>query len=383
MNQIEIKIEKTFKDDFYQLAQKQQFETFDNLMTRLEMKTGLKKNTISNISDLKKWFDNILSLKEVETILERNDFEEFIIHSPQKASLSLQGNKQECPLNGFDDKDLQTALEYLAHKNGQFWNYTNPFVSFKCSISKIDLRCTLIHKSTCPSGHSKAFFRRQSSMIHPLDSFCENNSKEIMCELIKNKRNIIISGSTGSGKTSFIKSLLYESSEPDEHIIILEDTDEIERKTETWTKLLSVNQKGKTLKDFCHYALRMSPDRMVLGEIRSSEVIPFVLSMNNGHKGLLSTVHANSANDTLSRLSLLFSLYNDSSGSIDHQTINQLMAQSIDYVVHLKNKKVHEISKVISWHGQRPTFEHLYKKAISNTLEDNHGKSSRPFQIGF
>lgn len=111
--------------------------------------------------------------------------------------------------------------------------------------------------------------------------------------------------------------------------------------------------------DYCHYALRMTPDRIILGEIRSKEVIPFLLSMNNGHKGLMTTVHANSASDTLSRLSLLFSLYSDNGNTISHDAINKMIASSVDIVIFLENKKVKEIARIISWHGQRPTFELL------------------------
>ena len=89
---------------------------------------------------------------------------------------------------------------------------------------------------------------------------------------------------------------------------------------------------------------RMSPDRIVLGEIRSHEVVPFILSSNTGHRGMISTIHANSAVDATSRLSVLFSLF--SQGHIRYESIQRLVHKNIEYIIHVENKEIMELLKL-------------------------------------
>src|SRR5690606_16207061 len=116
------------------------------------------------------------------------------------------------------------------------------------------------------------FFRKQSVKDYKPDDFASTAQSKILKDLFESKANIVIAGSTGSGKTSFIKSLLNTYARAQEHIVILEDTEEITPKYSQWTQLLATGAEGKHLMDYCHYALRMTPDRIILGEIRSKEV---------------------------------------------------------------------------------------------------------------
>lgn len=177
--------------------------------------------------------------------------------------------------------------------------------------------------------------------------------------MIQNKKNILISGGTGSGKTTFLRALLNEVPES-EHVIILEDTYEIFVDKINHTSMLAVAEVDKkTLKDYCSYALRMTPDRLLIGEMRSTEVVPFLLAMNTGHKGLMSTVHANSAIDAISRMALLFSLYAETK-EINFSLITKLVCKNIDYVIHMEDKNIKEIIRVIGSEGETPFFEVLY-----------------------
>ena len=185
---------------------------------------------------------------------------------------------------------------------------------------------------------------------------------ELLVGLIQNKKNLLISGGTGSGKTTFLRALLSEIS-IEEHIVVLEDTHEILSVSPFQTSLLSqMDNSKKSLKDYCAYALRMSPDRLIVGEMRSTEVVPFMLAMNTGHKGLMSTIHANSGVDALSRIALLFSLYAENK-EIDFNLITKITCKNIDYVIHMENKKISEICRVIGSEGETPFYELIYKKA--------------------
>jgi len=122
--------------------------------------------------------------------------------------------------------------------------------------------------------------------------------------------------------------------------------------------MLSKNVTSYSLKDFCSYALRMRPDRMVLGELRSVEVVPFFLTMNNGHKGFMSTIHADSAKNAVERLALLFKMYSEQ--EIAYTTIMKLLCSNIDYIIYVKNKKVSTISKILGNENESIFFDEVY-----------------------
>ena len=145
-----------------------------------------------------------------------------------------------------------------------------------------------------------------------------------------------------------------------EHLIVLEDTYEILNAHPGQTSLLAnKEQANKSLKDYCAYSLRMSPDRLIVGEMRSTEVVPFLLAMNTGHKGLMSTIHASSAVDALARISLLFSLFSEGS-DISFSLVTKLVCKNVDYVIHMEHKKIIEICRVIGSEGETPFYERVY-----------------------
>ncbi len=125
------------------------------------------------------------------------------------------------------------------------------------------------------------------------------------------------------------------------------------------------NIPGKSLIDYCSYSLRIRPDRIIIGEMRSKEVIPFILSMNSGHKGLISSIHANSAIDSLSRMAILFSLFSNSP-HINYLIILKMICKNIDCIIHLENKKIREIVDIIGCNQENPIYEILYEKNYSD-----------------
>ena len=103
------------------------------------------------------------------------------------------------------------------------------------------------------------------------------------------------------------------------------------------------------------YSLRMSPDRIILGEIRSEEILTFILGMNTGHKGIISSIHANNAKDALNRLAMLYSTYANS--NINYAMVLKLICSNIDYVVYIENKKIVEIIEVFGSEGMNVFFD--------------------------
>lgn len=175
---------------------------------------------------------------------------------------------------------------------------------------------------------------------------------EVLRKLVKAKYNIFISGGTGAGKTTFL-NILSNYIPGDERIITIEDSAELQiQKVKNLVRLeaRNANVEGKnqvTIRDLIKSALRMRPDRIVVGEIRDATAIDMLTAMNTGHDGSLSTGHANSPEDMLNRLETLVLMGME----IPLEAVRQQIASAIDIIVHLgrlrdKSRKVLEICEV-------------------------------------
>lgn len=284
---------------------------------------------------------------------------ELFFHSPMDCQRLLSGGVKEYFTVPLDEEEWQLWLEIISIRYQQNWNVENPFVSFYAEIFGKRFRLSLVHASTSPLGISKLVMRSLASSPHPLSSYGETSE---LAALVQNKGNILIAGATGSGKTSILSSLIGEMKKED-HLVILEDTYEILCSHPEATRFLSGNSDKTSLKAYLSYSLRLSPDRILLGEMRSHEVIPFLMAMNTGHRGLMGTIHASSAADALHRFALLFSLY---SGELSYEKVMELLCRNLEYVVFMEDKKIKEMIKVLGSEKGVPFFETLSGKEFDS-----------------
>jgi Flp pilus assembly CpaF family ATPase len=349
-----------FKENYKKCVSQNPLVNFDSvlLMTLKELK--LQTYDKNQIGFLEEWFQLIHNQSFFTYINKSQNFNEVIFHGPHDVQIIEGGLRSALSLDVILEEDYQLSLEVFALKNNAIWNYSDPFVSFQTTVFDLPCRVTLIHHSTSATSKSKVFIRTLFTSPLSLDKFnCAPELSSFMKNIIQNKKNILIAGSTGCGKTTLLRSLL-EEADSNEHVIILEDTHEIFSSSPKHTSFLSKDKNGKkSLKEYCAYALRMSPDRLVLGEMRSDEVVPFLLAMNTGHNGLLSTIHANSSMDAISRLALLFSMYSGNK-DMSFELITKLICKNIDYVIYLKDKVVTEVCKVVGSENDVPYFEKIY-----------------------
>lgn len=196
--------------------------------------------------------------------------------------------------------------------------------------------------------------RRFSTRPIPLDAFAAPPVAELLRELVHQRCNLLVSGATSSGKTTLLNALA-SGVESAARLITLEDVAELRlphpHVVRLETREATPDGVGEvTLAHLLRTALRMRPDRLVVGEIRGSEAVHLLQALNTGHDGSLATVHANSALDALERLA---SLVLHEVGNWPLPAVNQHVGRAIDVVVHVERgtdgaRRVAEVAEVVS-----------------------------------
>lgn len=192
----------------------------------------------------------------------------------------------------------------------------------------------------------------------------------MLVSAIESKETIIFCGATGSGKTTLLNDLMSFIPQ-NERIISLEDTAELCPQHEHWLSLLSRTSNADgfgvvTLRDLVKQTLRMKPDRILVGECRGDEVIDLLQALNTGHRGTLSTLHANSARDALKRLELLALIA--ARGTIPATLVKELIANGVQKIVFLEKRMIKSILQIEGLEREmiftRPIFETTPKALV-------------------
>jgi P-type conjugative transfer ATPase TrbB len=173
--------------------------------------------------------------------------------------------------------------------------------------------------------------------------------RQILQEGVRNHRNILVIGGTGSGKTTLINGLIHEMTEsaPDERIIIIEDTGEIQCAARNAVKFHTTLTVSMT--QLLRTTLRMRPDRILVGEVRGPEALDLLMAWNTGHEGGIATLHANNARAGLDRLRMLITMHPESPEGIE-----PLIAEAVHMIVHIaKTEEGRVIKEILSINGYR------------------------------
>jgi pilus assembly protein CpaF len=235
--------------------------------------------------------------------------------------------------------------------------------------------CAVIHPIAV-HGTTAAFrlFRQQTFPLIDFSDDSEHSLHEALTELAQSRHNILITGATGSGKSCLISSLISHDAEHQElsdRIIVIEDTHELVISHPHTVRLesRSATAEGRgqvSLDDLLRSALRLRPDRLIVGEVRGVEALTLVQAMNTGHSRCLATLHANSAVDGLHRLDLLTM---QAAPGWTLQDARHMVNTAIDIVIHMSRRPygkrcVMQIARVVPDNNEvssHPRLEFLYR----------------------
>lgn len=249
-----------------------------------------------------------------------------------------------------DAKFLNYFLVSLATRRNQRFDETHCHLSCELPAPFLRYRVQAQHKSSLFNSEIAICIRIPSKEAFKLESFVLSEkvidkgwSYEKIKELIRKKKNVLLSGGTGSGKTSFLNSLMGEI-DPNERVVTIEDSQElrVENHNKTQLAVPKIATEIYSYQVAIDNAMRLRPDRLFLGEIDIRNTFSFLRVNNTGHAGNLSTLHANSPLDAIKAIKTNVILGGGLS-SVDDRMLDSLIITAIDYIIQIsrqKNKRV-------------------------------------------
>lgn len=316
---------------------------------------------------IQRTFYAIRKLDVLQEILEDQEITEIMVNGPDQIFIEKQGRLEPYPKKFLSKEKLEDVIQQIVGKVNRTVNESSPIVDV---ILQDGSRVNVVLPPVAINGPIvtiRKFPADPITMDHLVSiQSITMQAAEFLKKLVQAKYNIFISGGTGSGKTTFLNALsAYIPKE--ERIITIEDSAELQIQNIPNLVRLEVrnaNLEGKnevTIRDLIRSALRMRPDRIILGEVRDAAAYDLLSVMNTGHDGSLSTGHANSPKDMLRRLEALVLTAVD----IPLLAVRSQIASAIDIVVQLgrlrdRSRKVLEIDEMIGMDGTEIIMRPLY-----------------------
>jgi len=270
-----------------------------------EMSVVLNKEERANLHQ--ELYDEVMGLGPLEPLLKDDTINDILVNGPQQIFIERAGRLELSEITFKDERHLLRIIDKIVSAVGRRVDESNPYCDarladgsrFNCMVPPIAVDGSLV---------SIRKFKKDKLAIDDLvryGAFTEEMAAYLQAA-VATRLNVIVSGGTGSGKTTTLNALS-SFIDNDERILTIEDTAELQLQQVHVGRMESrpPNVEGKgavTQRDCLRNALRMRPDRIIVGETRGEEVIDMLQAMNTGHDGSMTTIHANSARDAISRL---------------------------------------------------------------------------------
>lgn len=327
----------------------------DYIQTLISSLPDSKYMTISDISAVKdSVFNSIRGLGMLDDIMNDENITEIMINGPDNVFVEKAGRLEKLNEVFESEKKLEDIIQRIVGTAGREVNQANPIVDTRL---KNGSRVNVVMPPISLCGPIVTI-RKFSSKPMTFERLVKYGSLSwdivyVLEQLVKAKFNIFVSGGTGSGKTTFLNALS-NYIPADERIITIEDSAELQiTAIPNLVRLETRNANSSgvgsvTIRDLIKSALRMRPERIVVGEVRGAEALDMLQAMNTGHDGSLSTGHANSAADMISRLETM--VLTGAEG-LPLPAIRQQIASAVDIIIHLsrmrdKSRKTVSISEI-------------------------------------
>ena len=312
-------------------------------------------------------YSDIVGLGPLDPLLADPSITEVMVNGPSHVYVEIHGKLQETSVKFRDDEHVMSIINRIVTSVGRRIDEASPMVDARLEdgsrVNAIIPPCAL----SGPTLTIRKFSKKPLTMDNLIHFGSVSPQMASFLEAcVKARLNIVVSGGTGSGKTTLLGALSGYIPES-ERIVTIEDAAELQLCQQHVITLESkpANVEGNgavTIRDLVRNSLRMRPDRIVVGEVRSGETLDMLQAMNTGHDGSLTTAHANSPRDLMSRLETMVLM---SGLEIPVKAIREQIASALDVVVQQArmrdgSRKIVSISEVVGMEGDTITLQDIF-----------------------
>jgi pilus assembly protein CpaF len=321
--------------------------------------------------------DDIFGYGPLERLLPDATISEIMVNGPREIWIERRGLLSRTPLHFTDDSHLRRIITKMVGQIGRRIDESSPMVDARLPDGS---RVNAIIPPLSLSGPLLTI-RKFAKNRYAVDELVEigtlsADAAEFLASCIAADLNMLISGGTGSGKTTLLNAL--SAAVPDrDRIVTIEDAAELQLSQQHVLRLESrpknIEGEGEiTIRDLVRNALRMRPDRIIVGEVRGAEALDMLQAMNTGHEGSLSTIHANSPRDALSRIETMVLM---AGYDLPVKAIRQQVASALDLIIQLDRlddgtRHVTAITEVQRMEGDAITLQNLFEFQIHRVDAD-------------
>ncbi|MEX2647269.1 MAG: CpaF family protein [Gaiellaceae bacterium] len=311
--------------------------------------------------------DDILGYGPLEPLLRDDSVTEIMVNGPERVYVERHGKIEAAPVAFVDSAHLLRIIDKIVSQVGRRVDESSPMVDARLPDGS---RVNAVIPPLALSGPTltiRKFSRDPYTMEDLIDlGTLTSKSAQFLSACVKGKLNVLISGGTGTGKTTTLNAM--SAFVPnDERIVTIEDAAELQLQQEHVITLEArpANAEGQgevRIRELVRNALRMRPDRIIVGEVRGAETLDMLQAMNTGHEGSLTTIHANSPRDALSRLETLVLT---AGVELPHRAIREQIASAFELLVQISrlvdgSRRITHITEVLGMESDVVTLQDVF-----------------------
>jgi pilus assembly protein CpaF len=321
--------------------------------------------------------DNILGLGPLEPFIRDPDITEIMVNGHRAVYIERAGKIHKTTAAFRTEDDLRRAIDKIVGRVGRRVDEASPYVDARLADGS---RVNAIIPPLAVKGSALTIRKFSADPFTAKDLVDFGTLTPTLVAFldacVRGRLNILVSGGTGAGKTTLLNTLSASLPE-DERIITIEDSAELRLQQPHVVSLearpRNIEGEGEiTIRDLVRNALRMRPDRIVVGEVRGGETLDMLQAMNTGHDGSISTIHANSPRDVLSRLETLALM---AGMDLTIRAVREQVAAAVDLIVHVARlqdgvRRVTSVTEVVGMEGDVVTLQDLFLFQVEGGLDD-------------
>ncbi len=362
------------------------------IVTELLQEEQIRLNGPEHQAVVDLMLDDMLGLGPLEPLLADESITDILVNGPNQIYVEQKGKLNLTSVKFRDDAHVLNVSRRIVSQVGRRVDETTPLVDARL---KDGSRVNIINPPLAIDGPTISIGKFAKKKITLDLMMRQGNISDPMCTLLKiasrSQLNILISGGTGSGKTTLLNAMS-QMIDHGERIVTIEDAAELQLQQPHVVRLETrpANLEGQgdiTMRDLVKNALRMRPDRIILGEVRGSEAVDMLQAMNTGHDGSLGTIHANRPREALTRLENMIGL---AGINLPAKAVRTQVAAALDMIVQIARmrdgmRRITHVTEVIGMEGDIITTQDLFTFQFEGEAEDGKLQGSyiasglRPF----